>query len=262
MPNSFTEFKQQFQYIIFANFTKEESEVEDVQEFVKIAQIPEWLTIKVAPDVTRIHSMVEANFESSHNTAALGDNEFELLKESSLAKNAIVLSADISDPEDSLDNYIGIVAIIDIILQTYSKCISVVDLKLPAITKPKDWLENVVENLSKDVFEPRDHLIVICTEQENDTFWLRTTGMLKFGKPELSLHSVTDAEIEDNAEFLYDLAAEIIYEDTVPENNTTIELDEIVQPLKAIHMGTYEDKVFGYNLHIELEEKPEKEHLH
>ena len=44
------------------------------------------------------------------------------------------------------------------------------------------------------LFNPFDHVTILVSKEENGDFWYHSHGLLKFGRPDLSVHSVTSAE--------------------------------------------------------------------
>lgn len=46
------------------------------------------------------------------------------------------------------------------------------------------------------IFNPFDHVEVITTPEDGETSWLRTSGLRKFGRPDLSVRGVRDDERE------------------------------------------------------------------
>lgn len=252
MTQNFTELKQEFYYVIYANFSEQELETIDVLNFMDFEETPEWLDIQVLTDLKKIQATKTYFIDSPIKDDIISESDPEVVNKTITAKNAITISGGMINPANGLDNYIEVIIMLEIILASYVECVSVFDLKTKTLLDRNEWLTQVVTNLSNDVFEISDHVLTLKCEQDDQSIWARTNGMIKFGKPDLSIHNIENAEAEETIEFINNLAAELIYNNSMPVNNSEIILDDVPQSMIALHKGDYQDENFADNVHIEI----------
>ncbi len=56
----------------------------------------------------------------------------------------------------------------------------------------QDWEHRVDQG---QIFNPFDHVLLLASPEDEGTSWLHTRGMLKFGRPDLSVRAVPEADI-------------------------------------------------------------------
>jgi len=256
MNQNFTELKQEFYYVIYANFSEQELETTDIINFMDFEETPEWLDIQVLTDPEKVKATKGHFIDSPIKDNIINESEAEIVSKTINATNALVISGSVINPANGLDNYIEVIIMLEIILASYTDCVSVFDLKTETLLNRNEWLKQVVANLSNDIFEISDHILTLKSHQEDELLWIRTSGMIKFGKPDLSIHNVEESEEEETMELINDLAAELIYNNSLPKNNEVVMLDGVPQSLFAAHNGSYYDEEFASNVHIELTQEP------
>jgi hypothetical protein len=97
--------------------------------------------------------------------------------------------------------------------------------------------------------EPLDQVLLLGAEDHADTAWLHTRGLRKFGRPDLSLHGVTEAEHAAATEIIGKLVMLQAKGALLPEG-------QVIQApgvgdLICRHRGAVDDPEF-HNFHIEL----------
>jgi len=254
MTQIFTELKQEFYYVIYANFNEDELAAIDLVNFMDFEETPEWLDIQILTEPEQVSASKGHLLESPLKDNLINETNGDVVTKAINATHAIAISGSVLNPANGLDNYIEVIIMLEIILASYNDCVAVFDLKTETLLERNEWLKQVVSNLSNDIFEIRDHVLTIRSHQEDQSLWLRTSGMIKFGKPDLSLHAIEESDEEDSLELINDLAAEIIYNNVLPRNNSELTLDGVPQGLTALHQGSYYDQDFAENVHIELED--------
>lgn len=106
------------------------------------------------------------------------------------------------------------------------------------------------------LFNPFDHVRILASKTENGQFWYHSHGLLKFGRPDLSVHSVSPTEAP-----LIKIVMEkfIVFQSLggVMEADRTIEIKGLAQKYSTSSVqGSPEDPNFN-NYHIEIKTSPE-----
>lgn len=72
--------------------------------------------------------------------------------------------------------------------------IGVLDLLTFTLYTPSEWTSKIF----KPEFDPYSHVVILTSEMEDDSVWLHTRGLRKFGRPDVSMEKVPQNDI-DNA---------------------------------------------------------------
>jgi hypothetical protein len=71
---------------------------------------------------------------------------------------------------------------------------SILDPQVLGLSSADDWRQHY---LIEGGAPPRHHVLILCNaEEEAGGSWIRTRGMRKFGRPDISIHHVPDSQID------------------------------------------------------------------
>jgi hypothetical protein len=62
----------------------------------------------------------------------------------------------------------------------------IADLFTLALFTPSEWADKIF----KPEFEPRSHVVIFVSETDDAMMWIHTRGMIKFGRPDVSMEDV------------------------------------------------------------------------
>lgn len=82
-----------------------------------------------------------------------------------------------------------------------SGAVGVLDLQTFSLYSGEEWTDRI---FSKE-FDPRDHAVILASVTEDDSLWLHTRGMRKFGRPDISVEKVDKDAIEDAVQVINQL---------------------------------------------------------
>jgi len=114
---------------------------------------------------------------------------------------------------------------------------------------PEEWRSDVF-NPGTPV--PHRHVVILFSdEDEPGTWWYHTRGMRKFGRPDLSLHGVTESEREGVTDLFNRLIGLHAAGGVVPEG-MEVRMASLPEGMRCRHRGDTDDPDFN-NVHIEIE---------
>ena len=164
----------------------------------------------------------------------------------SIQDRCIVLRGTIRDPSNL--NYLrDTVGLVTHLLDNGG--VAVLDLQRVKWWNPESWRETIFEPASA---VPLQHTVILISEEEEDgkSEWIHTRGLRKFGRPDLSIHDVTDSE----KEAILDLCERFIGLQAyggVIEEGKDIKMNSLPDGYKCYHQGDLDDPDFN-NVHIEI----------
>lgn len=125
--------------------------------------------------------------------------------------------------------------------------VAVFDPQMLRWWSPEQWREEVFEPTGP---VPRQHVVIMVSEDSDDTDWIHTRGLRKFGRPDLSIPKVPqsrkDAVIDMCNRFI-ELQA---FGGIIPEGQE-IRLRSLPAGLICHHRGDLKDPVFN-NIHVHI----------
>ncbi|MGA7296629.1 MAG: hypothetical protein WBW92_03830, partial [Rhodanobacteraceae bacterium] len=124
---------------------------------------------------------------------------------------------------------------------------SVVDPQMLSLFVADDWRRRY---LIPDGAPPRHHVLILVNPDEDGGQWVRTRGMRKFARPDLSVRQVPEADIE-RAGALCQKLVDMQALGAWIEEGQPLEVDGIPGSFVARHAGDINDPRFN-NSHIEL----------
>lgn len=101
---------------------------------------------------------------------------------------------------------------------------------------------------------PRSHVLILCNddaETDGDTAWVRTRGMRKFGRPDVSIRGVPCKDADAAGELCMRLV-EMQVMGTHFADGQELEIDGLPGTLRAVRGGSLEDPHFN-NTHVRFD---------
>lgn len=74
----------------------------------------------------------------------------------------------------------------------------ILDLQTLSLLSPEDWSTDIFAAR----FSPFMHTVILSSEEDDGTLWLHTRGMLKFGRPDISIRNVPAKDVNAAAELI------------------------------------------------------------
>lgn len=71
--------------------------------------------------------------------------------------------------------------------------VGVLDLQTFRILTAEEWTDSIFSQ----EFDPYVHTIILSSQMEDGSYWLHTRGMRKFGRPDISIEGVDQAELNN-----------------------------------------------------------------
>jgi hypothetical protein len=96
---------------------------------------------------------------------------------------------------------------------------------------------------------PRHHVMIFCSE-EKGTKWYHTRGMIKFGRPDLSIHNVS-LEYEEAVKDMFFRFIEYEAFGAIIPDRKEIKMKNLPQGMWCENKGNREDPDFN-NVHVEI----------
>ena len=187
-----------------------------------------------------------AHWEGHPLRGALGEllrnDDPETFKIARAASECIMLHGEIDDPE-SLDYLRDTVGVVGALLDVGGKV--VVDPQTLALLPAAAWRERHADGGAS----PREHVLILCHD-EDDGAWVRTRGMRKFARPDISIRRVPQTEVE-RAGALAMRLVELQAQGMRFVDGTALEAEGVPPGLIAHLGGSLEDPQFN-NRHVEF----------
>lgn len=156
----------------------------------------------------------------------------------------IVLRGNLED-EKSLNYFRDIIGLITYLMDNGGDCLY--DPFMFKWWSEDEWKEKV---FARDDNNPFLHTAILFS-QEEDGIWYHTRGMIKFGRPDLSIHGVSDELAEASTEVIKRFI-EFQSQGGVIKEGAEIQINGFPEGYKCFHRGTPDDPDFN-NVHVEIE---------
>ena len=184
-------------------------------------------------------------FRSGYLWAEFQRTNLKLANDVANQTECLVIQGTISDPTDL--NYLrDVVGVIAWCLDHGG--VAIVDPQMFKWWTPGEWREWLFDPAAA---VPRHHVMILTSEDEDDTEWFHTRGMRKFGRPDLSVHRVS----ADLREAIIDLFNRFIefqaFGGLIPEGQE-IKMRSLPSGMICTHKGDVDDPDFN-NVHVEID---------
>jgi hypothetical protein len=201
-------------------------------------------------EVVRYVNRELAKWDGYPLAGALGsilyDEDSRLFELARRAPQCVMLRGAIADPADldPLRDMVGtIAALCDL------GGIAVVDPQTLSMLAAADWQRRL---FARDAFEPRDHVLILCSEDERHPgrLWVHTRGMRKFARPDVSVRNVPPSDANLAGELAERFVAFQCAGGLV-EGGREIEVGDLPDGMRVEHAGSDDDPEFN-NRHLAL----------
>ena len=170
----------------------------------------------------------------------------EAFEQARIAPEVLVVRGELGDQSslDYLRDTLGVLAgLLDI------GGISILDPQILRMFGANEWREHY---LVTGGAPPRNHVLILCNDDEvaSDRSWVRTRGMRKFGRPDLSIRNVPENDV-DRAGALCEKLVELESLGAHFDADQPLEVDGLPEGLVANPGGSRDDPHFN-NTHVEF----------
>ena len=191
------------------------------------------------------HASVISGFREGFIWNQLVHDAPELAAQIASATECILLRGNLPDSPDL--NYLrDVIGVLTHFLDHGGIC--VFDPQMYHWWKPGDWRERIFAPAGS---VPRHHVKILFSEEpDNASTWFRTTGMRKFGRPDLSLHGVTPALKIAVTDLFHRFIELMAFGAVIPEGQS-LRVAALPTGMTCHHEGTVDDPLFN-NTHLEI----------
>ena len=97
---------------------------------------------------------------------------------------------------------------------------------------------------------PREHVVILVSEESDGTRWFHTRGLRKFGRPDLSIHNVLSQHNDGVIDLLNRFIELQAFGGVIPEGQA-IKMESLPAGMSCVHGGSVDDPDFN-NVHVEV----------
>jgi len=194
----------------------------------------------------RNHGEAFSWFKQGYLWQVLQKENPELLQAVDNASGCLRIQGHIPDPS-TLDYFRDLVGVVTAALDSGGT--TILDAQMLKWWSPVEWRTRVFD---LDEPAPRRHVVILTSDEEDPmgTEWIHTRGMLKFGRPDLSVHAVPSS----HRDAIIDLCNRFIelqaYGGLIPEGQI-IRIPSLPEGMTCHHGGHLQDPDFN-NVHVEI----------
>lgn len=137
---------------------------------------------------------------------------------------------------------------------------SLLDAEGVAIYDPQSFKWWAPERWRATVFNPaaalpREHVVILVSEDGPHTQWVHTRGMRKFGRPDLSVHGVSSDRFDSVVDLLNRFIEFQAFGGVIPEGQE-VKMQSLPAGMRCTHSGDIDDPDFN-NSHVEIHWPPD-----
>ncbi|HEY2511540.1 MAG TPA: hypothetical protein VGI39_11815 [Polyangiaceae bacterium] len=167
----------------------------------------------------------------------------------SRTNQCLVLRGEVSDPP-TLDYFRDAVGLVMALVE--SGGLAVFDPHMFKWWTADEWRELAFDPAGP---VPRHHVVILVTDEPTSgAKWFHTRGLWKFGRPDLSVHSVTP-DLEAGVTDLLNRFIEMLAFGAIVTDGQAIRMKSLPAHWRCFHRGTLDDPDFN-NVHIEIGPEP------
>ena len=176
----------------------------------------------------------------------LWDEDAKLFERAKSAEQCVMLRGAVADPAD-LDGLRDLVGTITALADQGG--VAILDPQTLSMVDPAEWHRRY---FARDAFQPRDHVLILCSEDEGNAgrLWVHTRGLRKFARPDVSIRNVPAAAANVAGE-LAERFVDFQCAGGVVEDGHVVEMDDVPAGLRVALAGDEHDPEFN-NRHLEL----------
>jgi hypothetical protein len=190
------------------------------------------------------HPEVVASFREGYAWNSFAHDNPALAAKVAAQSNCLVIVGKVPDPP-TLNYLRDAIGLLTFFLDAGG--VAIYDPQILTWWPPSDWRRQIFDVGSP---VPRHHVVILVSDDGGRTEWIHTRGMRKFGRPDLSIHSVPP----QHKEAVIDLCnrfIEFLAFGGVIEDGQEIRMKSLPPGMKFFHRGNEEDSDFN-NRHVEI----------
>jgi hypothetical protein len=150
------------------------------------------------------------------------------------------------DDDATLDYFRDTIGLLTALLEAGG--VAIFDAHVLRWWSPESWRTEIFEPAAA---QPHKHVVILFSEQDDGSSWLHTRGLLKFGRPDLSMHEVLP-EFFETAVDLFNRFIEFQALGGVIVDGHDVSVPSLPAPVRCVHGGDEDDPDFN-NTHVEFE---------
>ena len=161
------------------------------------------------------------------------------------APECLMLRGELPDPDSLayLRDTLGIVA-----ARLDAGGVAVVDPQILQIFSADAWRERYADGARSD---SRNHVLVLCNDEQDGNAWIKTRGLRKFARPDISIRKVPQAEVQ-RAGAIAARLAELEARGMRFGDGSTVDAEGIPEGLRLTRGGSLDDPEFN-NTRLEMD---------
>lgn len=204
--------------------------------------VPEGISLmQYGPDQ---HPEVVASFREGYLWEDLCEENPDLARLIFSQDHCTVLRGETEDGP-TLNDFRNLIGLVSYFLDNGG--VAVYDAQMFKWWTPEEWREEV---FSHGQPRPSAHVTILVSEDEDETEWIHTRGMRKFGRPDISVHGVTPDYRETIAE-LFNRFIGFQALGAVIQDGQQVRMRGLPEGMECYNGGSYDDEDFN-NVHVEI----------
>lgn len=190
------------------------------------------------------HPQVIDGFRTGPLGERLREDRPDLARHVETAKGCVVFRGTVPDPH-TLDHHRDIIGLVQWLFD--QGAVAVLDVTAITWWSQAEWAGQIFDPAEA---RPERHVVILVSDEPEGTLWLHTRGMIKYGRPDLSIRSVPEAARTDAAR-LINRFIQFMAMGAIVEDGAQISVEGIPDGMTARHAGNVDDPDFN-NRHIAL----------
>ncbi|MCU5781669.1 hypothetical protein MA04_00969 [Alcanivorax balearicus MACL04] len=190
------------------------------------------------------HPEVLDSFRSGYLWDDIQRGDPELAKAIGAQQHCIVVRGELADAEN-LNYFRNTIGLVTCLLDNGG--VGVLDPQSLAWWSAQAWRDRV---FGPGKALPREHVVILVSEERDGTRWFHTRGMRKFGRPDLSLHHVPP-QYHDAVTDLFNRLIELHAFGGVIAEGQEVRMRDLPSGMYCRHGGSEDDPDFN-NVHVEV----------
>ncbi|HJP98594.1 MAG TPA: hypothetical protein VJ862_08545 [Rhodanobacteraceae bacterium] len=199
-------------------------------------------------EMHRVPKALLAHWEGHPLRGALGgvlrDGNPDAFESARAASECLMLRAELPDP-DSLGYLRDTLGVVSALLGAGG--VAVVDPQILEIFTADEWRTRYA---GAECSALRNHVLILCQDDDADLAWVKTRGMRKFARPDVSIRRVPQGEVQ-HAGTVAARLVELQVRGMRFGDGSTVEIEGLPNGLTVARGGSLDDPGFN-NTHIEL----------